>query len=92
MTKSELIELIYSAIPASHLIHNLDIEAQGGTVCFTWWGVKYEVQLSLAVSEKKDGVWTGGTDRARLMRALLCKQQALNACALITSEESEEGK
>lgn len=68
--KSKLIEQVYSRVPYSAQIKNLDAASEQDAIRFDWRGERYRVEASGHVQECQNG-FLAGTDRAILMQALI---------------------
>ncbi len=68
--KSKLIEQVYSRIPYSSQIKNLDANSEDSAIRFDWRGTRYRVSASGMVEECQNG-FLAGTDAAILMQALV---------------------
>lgn len=69
MTKGELVELIYQAVPESNSITELNL-GEENAVRFNWSGIRYRVDTGLNVETVAGNMLISGSD-SRLMSALL---------------------
>lgn len=68
MKATEIIELVYSAMPYPSQIKNLQIRNE--SVCFTWRGDKFEVTSNLTTMMSEDGILTGDNQAILIERLL----------------------
>ena len=69
MTKGELVELIYKALPMSDKITELNL-SEGNAVRFSWFGTRYRVTTSLDSETVAGNMLISGSD-SMLLTALL---------------------
>ena len=67
--KEQLVEIIYSSLPYSNEIENLDL-SESDAVRFKWRGNKFRVSQSLMVEEVGNGVLIG-SDISILLEKLI---------------------
>jgi len=75
MTKSELVQLVFSSVPYSNQIKSLDVDSDADAIYFEWRGHKLRVGKHIGV-EEVDGSMLRGTNLALLIQHII---QAANA-------------
>ncbi len=73
MTQGEVIQKVFSRIPSSDCISELDTEKGYKSFTFSWMGARYKIDYSLGsihVDEVQGG-FLKGSDKAMLMKQLL---------------------